>query len=258
MECLEGRSPAGTGKEGLQRMKWIIASLLVFSLGAGWYGYEKMTDETYEGMSIIPEEHEDIPLYEGLEPKRSQYTMPGDKWQEIRSFYLETLPELGWRLEYEGSALEDSDPGNDWSGFMTSWRKEGFDGELQISGSYNTYEDETEIMFDKTSIIVQSAWLETAPDSVCIYRNGEDDGCAKTEDESIIRTLTSFINEGIDWQQEADLSEELAVIDFGDLEVKVAQPNGEDVFLQSSKGLKIMKPEPEFLSLLEYVEEHSQ
>ncbi|WP_088006438.1 hypothetical protein [Indiicoccus explosivorum] len=232
-------------------MKWIIAALLAVSMAAGWYGYQGMTDETHAGMSIIPEKHDDIPLYEGLEPQRSHYTVPGDKWREIRSFYVENLPELGWRLTYEGSALDDNDPGNDSSGFMTIWRKEGFDGELQISGGYNPYEKATEIMFDKTGIVVQTPWLESIPDSICIYEDETADDCAKTEDQDIIRVLTGFVNEGIDHHQKTELDNVLAVIDFGDLEVKVAQPHGKEVYLQSGKGLKVMKPEPEFLTLLE-------
>ncbi|WP_077304574.1 hypothetical protein [Terribacillus halophilus] len=43
------------------------------------YAYERATDDTYAGMSIIPEEHEDIPLFEGLEPTRSDYEIDGDR-----------------------------------------------------------------------------------------------------------------------------------------------------------------------------------
>ncbi|MFD2806102.1 hypothetical protein ACFSYB_14770 [Litchfieldia salsa] len=35
---------------------------------AGLFVYQEVTDETYKGMSIIPEQHEDIPVFSGLEP----------------------------------------------------------------------------------------------------------------------------------------------------------------------------------------------
>ncbi|AQQ52601.1 hypothetical protein [Planococcus lenghuensis] len=235
----------------------ILACLVIVSIAAAWLGYSRLTDDTYEGMSIIPEEHEDIPLYEGLEPQEHQYTLQGNEWQEVRGFYLDTFPGLGWRLVHEESALDDPDVSNDSSGFMTRWRKDGFDGELWISGGYNQFDDKTEIIFDQTQIRTQSVWLEEAPDSICIYQTEEDDHCSRTEDPDIIRVLTDFVNAGNDWEDAADLSEELAVIDFGTLEVKVAQPEGGDVFLQSTEGVKTMKPEPEFLKLLEYVVEHN-
>lgn len=40
--------------------------IVILLIAGGWFAFVNATDETYEGMSIIPEEHEDIPIFEGL------------------------------------------------------------------------------------------------------------------------------------------------------------------------------------------------
>lgn len=134
----------------------LIASLLI----SGGFVYHKISDDTYEGMSIIPEQHKDIPVFKGLKPTRNHYVSPGNQWKDIYNFYLKELPTLGWKMEHEDSALNDNDSKNDWSGFHSRWRKEGFDGELWISASYNQFEDNTEVIFDKTPIHGSTAWME--------------------------------------------------------------------------------------------------
>ena len=114
-----------------------------------WSAYQKITDNTYEGMSIIPEKHKDIPLFEGLKPTNSEYVIKGNKWREVYSFYFDELHSLGWKVEYEGSALNDYNSDNDWAGFNSKWTKEGFEGELWISAHFNKYEEQTEVIFDK-------------------------------------------------------------------------------------------------------------
>jgi len=63
---------------------------------------------------------------------------------------LEELPKHGWKVVYVDSAANDDDSENDWSGFYTRWRKEGFDGELWISAHYNQFANQTEVIFDRT------------------------------------------------------------------------------------------------------------
>ena len=110
--------------------------------------YQKVTDDTYKGMTIIPEQQKDIPLYEGLEPTEYYYKIDGDHWSKVYEYYLEELPKQGWTVEYKDTALDDNDSENDWSGFYSRWRKPGFDGELSLSAHYNHSEDQTEVMFD--------------------------------------------------------------------------------------------------------------
>ncbi|MDC3413246.1 hypothetical protein NC797_14425 [Aquibacillus sp. 3ASR75-11] len=52
----------------------------------GWLSYQKATDDTYEGMSIIPEQHKDIPLYKGLKPTQNEYVIRGNHWEKFMIF----------------------------------------------------------------------------------------------------------------------------------------------------------------------------
>lgn len=70
-----------------------------------------MTDDTYEGMSIIPEQHKDIPLFKGLEPTRANYVIDGNHLNEVYNFYVNKLPELGWKSEFIKSEFDDKYPG---------------------------------------------------------------------------------------------------------------------------------------------------
>ncbi|WP_079529511.1 hypothetical protein [Halobacillus hunanensis] len=126
-----------------------IYSCITVLIAAGWFTYEKITSDTYEGMTIVPERHKDIPLFNGLKPTEHQYVIKGNQWNDIYNFYLNELSFRGWKVEYEDSALYDDNNENDWSGFSSRWRKEGFNGELWISAHYNQFTDQTEVIFDK-------------------------------------------------------------------------------------------------------------
>ncbi|MEW5597081.1 hypothetical protein ABGT24_27060 [Peribacillus frigoritolerans] len=201
---------------------WLIYGFLAILIVAGWFTYQKITDDTYEGMSIIPEQHKDIPLFEGLKSTRSHYVIKGNRWEDIYNFYMNKLPKLGWKVEYEQSALDDNNNENDWSGFDSRWRKEGFDGELWISASYNQYDEETEVLFDKTPIYKSTSWIEDLPDNICIYETLKDEKCFELNDKSKIKEIKSLINKAIDWdKEELPQREKTSVIDFGNLEIKV-------------------------------------
>lgn len=186
----------------MNKRKFLIVGIVVVSILLGWFAYQKATDDTYEGMSIIPENHKDIPLFEGLEPTRSHYVIKGNRWEQIYNFYMNELPKLGWKVEYEQSALDDNNNENDWSGFYSRWRKERFDGELRISVSYNQYDEKTEVMFDKTPIYKSTTWIVDLPDSICIYESLNDKQCIEINDESKIKEIESLINKAIDWDKE--------------------------------------------------------
>lgn len=234
----------------MNKRKFLIVGSVVVSILLGWFAYQKATDDIYEGMSIIPENHKDIPLFEGLEPTRSHYVIKGNRWEQIYNFYMNELPKLGWKVEYEQSALDDNNNENDWSGFYSRWRKEGFDGELRISASYNQYDEKTEVMFDKTPFYKSTSWIEDLPDSICIYETLNDKQCIEINDESKIKEIESLINKAIDWdKEELPHRNKTSVVDFGNLEIKVYYENDKEIYFHSEKGIKLMKPEPEFFRL---------
>ncbi|MDQ0882069.1 hypothetical protein [Peribacillus sp. V2I11] len=234
----------------MNKNDFLLLGSVVLLLFLGWFAYQKATDDTYEGMSIIPEQHRDIPLFEGLKPTRSHYVIKGNRWEDIYNFYMNKLPKLGWKVEYEQSALDDNDDENDWSGFHSRWRKEGFDGELWISASYNQYDYETELLFDKTPIYKSTSWIEDLPDNICIYETLKDEKCFELNDKSKIKEIKSLINKAIDWdKEELPQMERTSVIDFGNLEIKVHYGSDKEIYFQSEKGIKIKKPESEFFEL---------
>jgi hypothetical protein len=133
---------------------------------------------------------------------------------------------------------------------MSRWRKEDFAGELWISAHYNLNEDQTEVMFDKTEILQSTTWIEDVPESICIYQSPTAQNCTKITDKSKIEQITRFINEAMDTNEEVDSRNETLIIDFTDIKVNVFYEDENEIFLQSEKGTKLMKPEQEFLELL--------
>ncbi|RSL30382.1 hypothetical protein D7Z54_26455 [Salibacterium salarium] len=125
------------------KSKWLMVFLVTIFIFISWYTYQKVTDDTHEGRSIIPEEHEDIPMYEELKSRQHTYIIRGNKFDSIHSFYMEQLKQNDWELTYEEKRNEF---------FMTRWEKEGFNGELLVFAQYNEHEEETKVIFDKISV----------------------------------------------------------------------------------------------------------
>lgn len=238
-----------SGEDEMKKINWLIFVVILVLIAVGCYVYQKITDDTYEGMSIIPENHEDIPIFEGLKPTESVYVIEGNHWIEIYEFYFKELPKLGWNVEYEGSALNDNDPDNDWGGFHSGWRKDGFDGELVISAHFNQDEEQTVVIFDKTPINNATTWISDIPESICIYQSINDEKCSEIQDKIKIRQIASFINDAIDWNEKILPRGKSSVIDFGDMNIKVLYENEKEIYFQSEKGTKIMKPEPDFFRI---------
>ncbi|WP_221563476.1 hypothetical protein [Alkalihalobacillus sp. TS-13] len=226
--------------------KWIAGLVALLVISSGYFAYGKMTDDTYEGMSIVPENRDDLPLYKGLEPNRNSYTIEGDHWENIYKYYLEELPEDGWMLGHDDSALDDTDAENDWSGFRSTWIKDGFDGELHLSASYNEHNDETEVNFDKTMRHISTEWIGTNPETVCIYEKVDDQECRGIEDEESVEEIVRLINSSLDWNDAIEPREKKSLLEIGGLKVEVHYESDSEVYLRSHKGIKIMKPEPEF------------
>lgn len=236
----------------MNRIKWAFLGLIMVLLVVGsWFVYIKMTDDTYEGMSIIPEQHDDIPLIEGMEPTRTHYVIKGDRWEDVYDFYFEKLPDLGWKNEYYHSALGDLDQENDWGGFDSRWTKKGFEGVLNISASYSKFDDQTKVMFDQYPIFHSSTWIDEVPESICVYEGTANQDCKVIKDKAKILKIADYINDAIDWKEEALTNKKVSIIDFGDISINVLYEKEKGIYLESEKGLKFMKPEPEFLELMD-------
>jgi hypothetical protein len=172
-------------------------------------------------MSIIVEEHADIPLFDRLKPTRTHYVLDGNHLEDIYEFYMKELPAHGWKSRY----IQHGDASA--SGFLSHWRKEGFDGELTVSASYFQSDDRTEVMFDKHPLFETTTWIYHTPDSVCIYMNLNQDGCTIITNPNIINDLIKFINDSIDWNEKRAPRPNISKLVFGDLEVEVLYGNKE-------------------------------
>ncbi|UFT98378.1 hypothetical protein KO561_14380 [Radiobacillus kanasensis] len=237
----------------MSKKSFILLGCLGIFLIAGWFAYQKVTAETYEGMSIIPEKHEDIPLYKGLKPTRHEYVMEGNHWLDIYNFYMEELPGHGWVVQHEESALHDNDSENDdWGGFFSRWQKDDFDGELSVSASYNQHENQTEVNFDKTPTLEATTWIDKIPEQICIYK--DEEMCEEVTDKSNISEIVRFVNEATDWKKEkVTPRKNTSVMKLGNLQIEILYEEDKEIYLVSEKGIKLMKPEPEFFQLINLV-----
>jgi hypothetical protein len=226
----------------------IIIFLLIISI-SGWLTYEKATDETYGGMSIIPEKHPDIPLYEGLKPTRHKYLLSGHYVKEIYEFYMKELPSLGWELTYKRKwnegAWDDYQP---TIGFDTRWVKAGFDGELTINATYNQIENHTEVIFDQHPLFNASTWIDNLPESIFIYQSEEEASFHEINDKDKIKELIFLINGAFD-SKKLEKRTHTSVITIGNFTIKVHYAGESLIYLESDKGIKFMKPDPSFFEL---------
>lgn len=217
----------------------------------GWNAYQRATDDTYQGMSIIPEQHEDIPLYEGLKPTENRYVIKGNHWAEVYAFYMQQLPDLDWTVEYEDSAFNDDDRQNDEAGgFYSRWTKEGFDGELWIGAHYDKFANQTKVIFDKVPSRHATTWIHDVPSSVCVYTGADAGSCDEITDGTQIEALTAHINHALDWEEDPLPRSYARIIEFGSLKVEILYEPDQEIYLISDKGTKLMKPEKEFLELV--------
>ncbi|MCP8615956.1 hypothetical protein [Salirhabdus salicampi] len=225
--------------------QFLAFGIVIILIVAGWMTYDKATDDTYEGMSIIPEEHEDIPLYDGLKPTQSDYVIKGNQWRDIYHFYTSELPSLGWKATYHQTALDDDDASNDWAGFYTRWEKEGFDGEISVSASYIESTEETEVRFNHMTAVQYTTWFEKVPDDICVGKDRNH--CVEVTDEEIIEFLVSYINHASDSSKVPKKRENAVSIDIDNTFVTIHYEEDEIIYIESSKGIKTMKPETEFI-----------
>ncbi|WP_066172956.1 hypothetical protein [Bacillus marinisedimentorum] len=133
----------------MNKTKLLIYGTMTILVFAGWFTYQRVSDDTYEGMSVIPEQQKEIPLFEGLRPTGHEYVMEGNKWNDIYDFYLKELPRYGWEVEHKQSFPDEN---SDVRGFMSRWRNKNLEWELSIYGSYFKMNNQTEVIFDKTPL----------------------------------------------------------------------------------------------------------
>lgn len=234
----------------MKKVNWLVIGFVVVLAVIGWFAYQKNTDNPYEGMSIIPEQHKDIPLFDGLKPAHGDYVIEGNRWKEIYDFYLKELPKQSWKVEHEDSTLNQKDVKSDGAGgFYSRWRKEGFAGELWIWATYNKMEDQTEVTFDKHPIYTATTWFQNVPSSICVYQREDDGKCDEINDKTKIEEIVGLINNAIDWKEERLPRNKISVIDFGTVKVKVLYESDKEIYFVSEKGTKLMKPEPELFEL---------
>ncbi|WP_088102870.1 hypothetical protein [Halalkalibacter urbisdiaboli] len=229
----------------MKRRNWLIYGAITILVATGWFIYQRVTDDTYEAMSIIPEKQKDIPLFEGLRPTVHQYVMEGNHWNDIHGFYSNELPKYGWEVEYEQSSSDE----NINAGFMSRWRKKGLEWELSIYGSYFEMNNQTKVIFDKIPIYHSTTWIDDIPTSICIHQSSSDGDCNEINDIDKIKGIVHFINDAIDWDEEVFPREKTSIIDMGDIEIKVLYESDKEIYFQSEKGIKLMKPEPDFFEI---------
>jgi len=63
----------------MSKLKWIACGFIVLFIVISCFAYQKITDDTYMGMSIIPEQRTDLPLYKGLKPTEDEYVVEGNQ-----------------------------------------------------------------------------------------------------------------------------------------------------------------------------------
>jgi hypothetical protein len=72
----------------------------------------------------------------------------GDRWGEIYTYYNDQLALNGWKVLFEDTSLNNNDSEDEWGGFYSRWRKEGFEGELWLSAGYDKENKQTSVLFD--------------------------------------------------------------------------------------------------------------
>jgi hypothetical protein len=234
------------------RMPWLIVFVLLFA--AILIYFQQNQKEKYEGLDLIPERTDDIPLYKGLEADSPVYKIEGNHWSEVMKFYEEELPQNGWSLIMQQAS---SDSNEDGAGFTSSWEKKGTDWALAFSGSYFINMDQTEVTFDRTVPIKAAKWVESEVPDVCINEQPDrSDDCFKLTDEKIISQIREMINEAPEAGNQQLLYKEKSIIKFGALIITVYYDLDNGIYLVSEKGTKWMKPEKEFFELTRISKEY--
>jgi hypothetical protein len=76
------------------------------------------------------------------------------------------------------------------------------------------------------------------------------DSCLFSTNATYDRLRLSKSPVAMDWNNDIEPRNQSKVIEFGNIEIKVLFESDKQIYLQSEKGIKLIKPEPDFLELL--------
>ncbi|MGM0827558.1 MAG: hypothetical protein ACQEU4_04960 [Bacillota bacterium] len=94
-------------------------------------------------------------------------------------------------------------------------------------------------------------WIENIPKSACVYVDSSNEPCQEINDKEIIQSLVDYINDGIDWDdQSTEPRSHKKTYKFDHVTVELLYEGDMDIYLKSDRGTKLMKPEPEFLKII--------
>jgi hypothetical protein len=216
---------------------WLLLILTAFFLLSGFSVYSHYyKKDRYWGQTVVPERRDDLPLYRGLTFDEYAYVVKGNHSYSIYEFYKNKLPQYGWKLVNKNVSLESN------GGFMMDWEKN--DKNLSVNGSWNRFENQTEIMFDLNPVLHNTVWIKSIPDEICVYPDSKASSCTKITDKSKIEQLTAWVNDAAFDKEDAPLQKEFGIIDTGALRIEVHyDPSLPSFTLVSKLGRKQMKPE---------------
>lgn len=231
-----------------------VLILIILSFFGGLFYFQIKQEEKYEGLAIIPERTEDIPLYSELKPASPIYRAEGDQWEEIKQFYEKELPNNGWRLIMSQSSATNTEDG---AGFTSFWKKDNTSWVLSISAAYYKNLNQTEVVFDKREGLRADRWIEMEVSEICINEQPDrSDECFKMKDKQVIGQVISMINGALEADRQQVYYTGKSVIDFGSLKVDVYYDLEEGIYFVSDRGAKWMKPEKEFFELTKISKEY--
>ena len=238
------------------KLKYFTVLLIpFFILAGGFLYYYEVYFAKYKGMTFIPEQSDNVPLYDGLEPDGNRvYIIAGNHWKEIISFYQTELQKTGWNEVYVQSS---ESPYEDGAGFISAWEKDGQEWGLSIQAGYYEQTNQTEVLFDKSDKWISSVWYQEIPESICINEQPErGQECFELTDQAAITQIIELINGAMDWNEEqvpySGKSE--IYIDSGALKIFYNLEKG--IYIVSDQGTKWMKPEKEFFELTRISKEY--
>lgn len=234
--------------------KWPLIILIILLVFGGLFYFQKEKEEKYKGLSLIPEQTDDIPLYMGLEPASPVYKIKGEHWEDILQFYQKELPKNGWSLTMLQASTDSKEDG---AGFNSSWEKEGTEWVLSISGAYFKGMDQTEVMFNMRELLTADKWVDTEVSEICINEQPErSEECFKMTDRQTIQQIVGLINGALAVDHEEIPYNGKSVIDFDTITIDVYYDLEKGIYFVSEKGMKWMKPEIEFFELTRISKEY--
>lgn len=201
--------------------------------------YEKYPN-AHEGMSVIPENTDDIPLYKGLTPRDSDYVINGNKTKDIFDYYELNLEKNGWKTI-------SSKYHEQYQGFEQDWEKEG--EVLHLLSQYQEAEDETTVLFDKRNAPNE---LISSYQKVCMIKN-EQEECLSEADASL---LVEQINLGAKIGALPASTQKISEILIKPMNLKVnfysrLEDGNKYYYAVSKDGVLEMKPDEDLNRILE-------